>query len=82
MQYTSPKFITLPDSIREIIETRIVVWQTGDKYFKLADEHYGNPNLWWIIASYNMAPTEAHLDIGDIVYVPINWDVIYDTVRG
>ena len=80
-QYTTPKSITLPDELRGAVQYKIVLWQIGDKYFKLAAEHYGNPELWWIIASFNLAPTEAHLDIGDTVYIPINWELIYDYVR-
>ena len=81
-QYTTPKSITLPDELRDLVKYKIVLWQIGDKYFKLAAEHYGNPELWWIIASFNLAPTEAHLDIGDTVYIPINWELIYNYVRG
>lgn len=81
MQYDTPKFITLPESLRGLVEYEIVVWQIGDKYFKLADKHYGDPSLWWVIASFNLAPTEAHLEIGDTVYIPLNWELIYDYVR-
>ena len=81
-QYVTPKFITIPSRLRNLIRYEIVLWQMGDKYFKLANKYYGDPELWWVIASFNLAPTEAHLDIGDTVYVPINWEVIYDYVRG
>ena len=81
-QYVTPKFITIPDEIRDIVQYDVVLWQIGDKYFKLADKYYGDPALWWVIASFNLAPTEAHLDIGDTVYIPINWEVVYDYVRG
>jgi len=46
-------------------------WREGDRYWKLAAKHYNNaPNLWWVIAWFNKAPTEGHLQIGDIVYIP------------
>ena len=80
-QFVSPKFITVPDEIRNNIKYDIVLWQIGDKYYKLADKYYGDPSLWWVIASFNLAPTEAHLEVGDTVYIPINWDVVYDYVR-
>ena len=80
-QFVTPKFITLPEPLRDLVEYDIIVWQIGGKYFKLADKHYGDPSLWWIIASFNLAPTEAHLDIGDTVYIPLNWELIYDYVR-
>jgi hypothetical protein len=46
------------------------IWKTGDRYYKLANKHYGDPRYWWIIAWYNKKPTEAHMDLGDSVYIP------------
>ena len=46
------------------------IWKTGDRYYKLAATHYGNPEYWWIIASYNQVPTEGHLRIGDVIFIP------------
>ena len=46
------------------------VWVKGDRYFKLAHKHYGDSKMWWIIAWYNEKPTEAHLNLGDIVFIP------------
>ncbi len=45
-------------------------WRTGDKFFKLAHEFYGDAKLWWVIAWFNQAPTESHISLGDLVYVP------------
>jgi len=47
------------------------VWSLGDRFFKLAYKHYGNSTLWWIIAWYNQTPTESHLEIGDIIQIPV-----------
>jgi len=80
-QYATPKFLTMNEDLREFVNVELVIWQIGDKFWKLADKHYGDSTLWWVIASYNLAPTEAHLDIGDTVYIPINWQMIYDYVR-
>ena len=46
------------------------MWTTGDRFYNLAYKHYGDPKLWWIIAWYNKTPTEAHLRLGDIIYIP------------
>ena len=46
------------------------VWKQGDRYYKLAHEHYGNAKYWWIIAWYNKKPTESHLKLGQLVYIP------------
>jgi len=53
------------------------IWSTGDRLYKLADEHYGDSTLWWIIAWYNGTPTEGHLKVGDGVYVPKPLDRVY-----
>jgi len=46
------------------------IWKTGDTLMKLAHKHYGNVELWWVIAWYNTRPTEAHYKLGDVVYIP------------
>ena len=51
-------------------------WSTGDRYYKLAAEHYGDPKLWWIIARFNNKPTEGHLKLGDNVLIPLPREVI------
>jgi len=52
------------------------VWKTGDRYFKLANQYYGRPELWWIIALYNQRPTEFHVKLGDIIYIPVPLDAV------
>ena len=47
------------------------VWSIGDRFYKLADEFYGDPALWWIIAWYNNMPTEAHAKIGYVIDIPL-----------
>jgi len=46
------------------------VWSYGDRYFKLAQHYYNNPQLWWIIAKFNNRPTENMNAYGDIVLIP------------
>ena len=46
------------------------IWALGDRYYKLADEYYGSPQYWWIIAWFNKKPTEQHIKIGDLVLIP------------
>ena len=56
----------------QITELNILshTWKYGDRYYRLAHEHYGDPNLWWVIAFFNQKPTEAHYTIGDTIYIP------------
>ena len=46
------------------------VWVRGDRFYKLAHQYYGSGKYWWIIAWFNRTPTESHVKIGDIVYIP------------
>jgi len=52
------------------------IWGTGDRYFKLANEYYGDSNMWWVIAFYNQKPTEFHIKLGDVIYIPTPLDSI------
>tara|TARA_B100000131_G_C17911193_1_gene530415 strand:- start:272 stop:619 length:348 start_codon:yes stop_codon:yes gene_type:complete len=46
------------------------IWSMGDKYYKLADSHYGEPQYWWVIALFNQKPAEFLLSPGDVIYIP------------
>ena len=69
-QYSTP--ILKHPTKDQIASLRTVphVWKTGDKYFKLAFDHYGDPKLWWVLAWFNKKPTESSLKYGDVIYVP------------
>lgn len=47
------------------------IWKTGDRYYKLAYEHYGDSKYWWVIAWYNRKPTESHVSTGELLYIPL-----------
>lgn len=44
-------------------------WKISDKFYKIADKHYGSPKLWWVIAWFNRTPTESDMRIGDVVHI-------------
>ena len=58
---------------KEISEMNIVdhVWKSGDKFYKLAQEYYGDATLWWVIAWFNRTPTEAQAKLGSIISIPL-----------
>ena len=58
-----------------------VTWKVGDRYYKLANEFYGDSKLWWVIALFNKKPTEAHLNLGDVVQVPTPLEQILEYYR-
>jgi hypothetical protein len=47
------------------------VWTLGDRLYKLAAKYYNDPKLWWVIAWYNLKPTEAHFKAGEVIYIPL-----------
>ncbi len=46
-------------------------WGVGVKYFNLANEFYGNPQYWWILAWFNLKPLESDYRPGDVVLIPM-----------
>ena len=75
-QYVTPKMAhPTPSQIKKM---NIVhhSWTHGDKYYKLAHEHYGDASKWWVIALYNQKPTESHVSVGDVVFIPYPLDSV------
>ena len=48
------------------------IWKFGDRLYKLADQYYGDPSFWWVIAWYNGVAIEADLKFGDLLAIPVN----------
>ena len=63
-----------------VLNNVLHIWTTGDRFYKLATEHYNDPKLWWIIAWYNNKPTEAHASVGDAIYVPLPLERVYGLI--
>ena len=54
------------------------VWKSGDRFYKLAFSYYGNSEFWWILAWYNLAPTEAYVGPGDVIHIPVNLESVLE----
>jgi len=74
VQYSTPYFLKIEDEEYESIRTVQHVWKLGDRYSKLAEAHYDDPTAWWIIALFNKKPTESHIEVGDLIFIPIPLD--------
>jgi len=63
-------------SVREINNLELIghIWTVGDRFYKLAHEFYGDPELWWVIAWFNRTPTEGHIKQGDLIHIPLPLD--------
>ncbi len=70
-QFDTPAF--KHPSVRDMqnFDTINHIWGTGDRYFKLAERYYNDPTMWWVIALYNQKPTEFHLKLGDVLFIPV-----------
>tara|TARA_B100000424_G_C22935520_1_gene497810 strand:- start:2241 stop:2573 length:333 start_codon:yes stop_codon:yes gene_type:complete len=76
IQYTTP-VLKFPDEEELLrIQTVDYTWKQGDRFWRIASKHFGNPRLWWVVAQFNRKPTESHLTPGDVIKIPINLDVV------
>ena len=69
-QYTTP---TLTHATPSQIKKMNIInhsWTYGDKYYKLAHKYYNDSALWWVVAWFNKKPTESHVKIGEVIYIP------------
>ena len=46
-------------------------WGSTDKLYNIANEYYGSPEYWWVIAWYNQKTTEADFTPGEIYLIPL-----------
>ena len=53
------------------------IWKYGDRFYNLSYQYYGDSKYWWVIAWYNGMPTEAHLQIGDLIQIPLKLEDAY-----
>ena len=68
--FTTAHFGALNAKIRRTFKSIEHIWGPGDHFYKLAQKHYGDPKMWWVIAWYNTTPTEAHVKLGDTIKIP------------
>ena len=69
--FSTPEFGYPTDEQLADLDLQSHIWTVGDRFYKLADEHYDDPNLWWVIAWINKTPTESHIRLGELVYIPL-----------
>ena len=63
------------------LDIRAFTWKRGSSLSKIAAIEYGDATLWWVLAWYNKKPTDAHCNLGDIVFVPKPLDRIITQFR-
>ena len=75
-QFTTPTIRRISKPQRRTLNEVRHIWKTGDRYYKLADQYYGRPEMWWVIAQYNHAPTEGHLRRGQTIKIPTPLEMV------
>jgi hypothetical protein len=81
-QYETPDFSYVNASQYSNLTIIKHVWQEGDRYYKLAEKYYGDAKDWWIIAKFNLKPTESHIQVGDIIDIPTPLDKVLNYMTG
>ena len=70
--YGTPRLRHPSVSDRASIPTTGHIWAYGDRFYKLADTYYGDVRFWWVIAWWNGQPTEATIQTGDFLDIPLD----------
>jgi len=70
-QYSTP--IMHHPTAKQVATVELVshVWKVGDRMSKIAYQHYGDPKLWWVIAWFNQTPTDSHIQLGQVINIPV-----------
>ena len=70
--YSTPVLKNPTVSERSTLVTTSHIWSYGDRFYNLAYKYYGDVTYWWVIAWYNGIPTEAEIQNGDLIVIPVN----------
>ena len=76
--YYDPYIGYPPQDIRRKLTYEEHYWSSGDNYFKLARQYYGDRRHWWVIARFNGKPTNSDASIGDRLVIPFPLEVVMD----
>ena len=70
--YATPVLRNPTITDRTFLLTTAHIWSYGDRFYNLAFKYYGDVSYWWVIAWYNGTPTEADIQNGDLIEIPVN----------
>lgn len=71
-------------TVEQIQQLKIVpyIWKSNDKLWKLSDTYYGDSNYWWVISFFNKKPTDMHMELGEVINIPLPLDRILFYLKG
>lgn len=78
--YATPRFRHPTVAQRASVSATGHIWAYGDRFYKLANEYYGDVRYWWVIAWWNGYPTEASVKTGDFLDIPLNINEALDVL--
>jgi len=81
VQYDVPTLYNPGVADRRRVPTTRHLWKYGDRLYKLAHQYYGSPGYWWVIAWYNGYPTEAHIETGTTLWIPLNLESALNALK-
>jgi hypothetical protein len=76
VQTTTTTFRTPTEDELLNISYITATWSLGQRLYKLAYQYYGDASYWWLIALYNNISTEAELQFGQTIKVPVPLDTV------
>lgn len=74
LQLTTTTFRTPTEQELNNVEYSNEVWSLGQRLYKLSYKYYGDSQYWWLIALFNSIATEADLEFGQVIKVPVPLD--------
>ena len=81
MQYKTAIFKFPSDEEIAGVSFYTTTWTATDKLYNIAANVYGSPELWWLIAWFNLAPTESHVTTGQIIRIPMPLETALSYLR-
>lgn len=76
IQNTTTTFRTPTESELMSVVYNTATWSMGQRLYKLSHQYYGDVQYWWLIALFNNISTEADLEFGQVIKIPIPLDVV------
>jgi len=80
-QYATPIMTHPTVAQRASLATTAYIWTYGDRFYQLAHQYYKDVRYWWIIAWYNGYPTEAHIEPGTPIEIPVDIQAALKALR-
>lgn len=81
--YRTPKFVyPNPEATRGRLNYEVHTWKAGDRYWALAEKYYRSSRFWHLIALFNQKPSEALIEPGTSIYIPLPLETALELFRG